>query len=132
MDEIEGFRLYLGVAEEARLEALHPPEETPQTFEKFLPYALALDVENEWCERFARQAAEARQAGVSQSAYRPSWYRGGSFGPSNLSGLGHALGQGLSGAASAASRPPGSRGGGGSSGGGSSGGGGGGGGGSGW
>jgi len=24
---------------------IHPPEQTPETFEKFLPYALALDVE---------------------------------------------------------------------------------------
>jgi hypothetical protein len=53
LDEIEGFRLYLSVAEEDRLNLLHPPDETPELFEKFLPYAMALDVENQWGERFA-------------------------------------------------------------------------------
>ena len=46
MDRIEGFRQYLGVAEEDRLNALNPPDKTPELFERFLPYALALDVEN--------------------------------------------------------------------------------------
>ncbi|HMB77799.1 MAG TPA: DUF2207 domain-containing protein, partial [Kiloniellaceae bacterium] len=132
MDEIEGFRLYLGVAEAARLDTLHPPAETPETFEKFLPYALALDVENQWCERFAQRALGAQQQAGAEPGHRLSWYRGGRFDPGDLSGLGRSLGHDLSGAASAASRPPSSRSGGGSSGGGSSGGGGGGGGGSGW
>ncbi|HEX7007465.1 MAG TPA: DUF2207 domain-containing protein, partial [Alphaproteobacteria bacterium] len=42
MDQIEGFKLYLTVAERARFEALHPPEITPALFERYLPYALAL------------------------------------------------------------------------------------------
>ena len=33
MDEIEGFREYLSVAEEDRLNALNPPEKTPELFE---------------------------------------------------------------------------------------------------
>lgn len=135
MDDIEGFRLYLGVAEEARLEALHPPEETPEVFEKFLPYALALDVENQWCEAFAARAAAAQgaaQGSGTRTAYNPGWYRGRGFNPGDLSSLGRSLGNELAGAASSASRSPSSRSGGGSSGGGSSGGGGGGGGGSGW
>ena len=33
MDEIEGFRQYLSVAEEARLNQLNPPEKTPELFE---------------------------------------------------------------------------------------------------
>ncbi|HQI80957.1 MAG TPA: DUF2207 domain-containing protein, partial [Deltaproteobacteria bacterium] len=45
MDAIEGLRLYLSVAEKDRLNLLNPPEKTPEVFERFLPYALALDVE---------------------------------------------------------------------------------------
>src|ERR1044072_8913002 len=45
-DQIEGFRQYLGVAERDRLNALNPPEETAELFERYLPYAIALDVEN--------------------------------------------------------------------------------------
>ena len=40
MDGIEGFRLYLGVAEKDRMNFLTPPEQTPQLFEKYLPYAI--------------------------------------------------------------------------------------------
>jgi uncharacterized membrane protein YgcG len=52
MDAIEGFRLYLGGAEEDRLQACYPPKKTPELFERFLPYAVALDVENAWAKRF--------------------------------------------------------------------------------
>lgn len=128
MDEIEGFRQYLEIAEQPRLEAFHPPEETPELFEKYLPYALALEVENAWCARFAGQVALAG-AGERQSR-RLAWYRGGTFDGADLSSLGRSLGGALTGAAgSAATAPGGSSG---SGGGGSSGGGGGGGGGSGW
>lgn len=57
-DQIEGFRQYLGVAEEDRLNALNPPEKTPELFEKFLPYAVALDVENAWAAKFAELLAQ--------------------------------------------------------------------------
>ena len=53
MDKIEGFKQYLSVAEKDRLNLLNPPEKTPRLFERYLPYALALDVEQEWCEQFA-------------------------------------------------------------------------------
>ena len=59
MDQIEGFRQYLGVAEEDRLECLNPPDKTPELFERFLPYAVALDVENAWAKRFAGVLAAA-------------------------------------------------------------------------
>jgi uncharacterized membrane protein YgcG len=129
MDEIEGFKQYLSVAEQDRLEALHPPEKTPELFEKYLPYALALGVENQWSEQFAGLAADA---GQDQSArgYHPHWYRGDGWRRDGLSGLGRALGGSFAGSVASSSSPPGSSSG--SGGGGSSGGGGGGGGGSGW
>src|SRR5262249_58497451 len=59
MDQIDGLREYLGVAEEERLEYLNPPEKTPETFERFLPYAVALDLENTSAQRFAPVLAPA-------------------------------------------------------------------------
>lgn len=122
LDEIEGFRLYLSVAEADRLNFIHPPEETPELFEKFLPYALALGVENQWGERFA--------ATLSRSGYEPQWYSGSAFRTGSPGGFASSLGSDLGSSISSASSAPGSSSG--SGGGGSSGGGGGGGGGGGW
>jgi uncharacterized membrane protein YgcG len=127
MDRIEGFRQYLGVAEEDRLNALNPPDKTPELFEKFLPYAIALDVENRWAKRFAGVLAAA-----GTSAAVSTWYAGNRNWRDDPVGFANHLGGALSQTIASASSPPGSTDGGGSGGGGSSGGGGGGGGGSGW
>ena len=58
-DQILGFKKYLSVAEADRLDLENPPERTPQLFEKFLPYALALGVEQAWSEQFADVLAAA-------------------------------------------------------------------------
>src|SRR5262249_16956300 len=124
MDRIEGFRQYLGVAEEDRLNALNPPDKTPELFEKFLPFAIALEVENRWAHRFtAVLAAAGAQAATA------AWYQNNQVGNDPVA-LTNQLSGALSQAIASASSPPGSSGG--SDGGGSSGGGGGGGGGSGW
>jgi uncharacterized membrane protein YgcG len=127
MDDIEGFRQYLGVAEEDRLNALNPPEKTPALFERFLPYAVALDVQNEWAKRFAGVLAVAGAAAVAQS-----WYSGDRNWSDDPASFADHVGGELSSSIASASTAPGSSDSGGSSGGGSSGGGGGGGGGSGW
>ena len=123
-DQIEGFRQYLGVAEEARLDALNPPDKTPELFERFLPYAVALDVENHWAQRFAGVLATAAAAGATASWYSGShdWHDPVRFANN--------LGSNLSSTIASASEAPGSCSG--SGGGGFSGGGGGGGGGGGW
>ncbi|WP_157068208.1 DUF2207 domain-containing protein, partial [Desulfosarcina cetonica] len=59
LDEIEGLRLYMQVAEKDRLNLLNPPDRTPAHFEALLPYAMALDVENEWNAQFADVLARA-------------------------------------------------------------------------
>ena len=127
MDQIEGFKLYLSVAEKERLNLLNPPEKTPALFEKYLPYALALDVENAWSEQFAEVLAKA---GTETQPYSPAWYSGSSWDSFHTSRFTDSLGSSFAGAISSSSSPPGSSSG--SGGGGSSGGGGGGGGGSGW
>jgi uncharacterized membrane protein YgcG len=125
IDQIEGFRMYMTTAEEDRLDALTPPEKTPELFEKYLPYALALDCENEWNEKFAAVLAAA---GIAAAA--PAWYAGTHWNSGNLGGFTDSIGSSLAASTASSSSPPGSRSG--SGGGGSSGGGGGGGGGSGW
>jgi uncharacterized membrane protein YgcG len=127
MDEIEGFKKYLGTAEQDRLDRMRSPALTPEVFEAFLPYAYALGVENKWCQRFAREMPrEVRD----QSGYHPGWYHGQFRGMAALNHLGDDFSSSFSSAISSASSPPGSSSG--SGGGGSSGGGGGGGGGGGW
>ena len=127
MDRIEGFRNYLDTAEQDRLDQMRSPRLTPEVFEAFLPYAYALGVENNWCQRFAREMPrDARQ----QGAYHPAWYHGRFHGASALHHLGDSFSSSFSSAIASASTPPGSSSG--SGGGGFSGGGGGGGGGGGW
>ncbi len=125
-DQIAGFREYLGVAEEDRLNFMHPPKKTPELFEKFLPYAIALDVENEWGKKFAGVLAAAAAAGAAGYA----WYHGKRDWSRDPAGFSSHLGGAVASAISSASTAPGSSSG--SGGGGSSGGGGGGGGGGGW
>ncbi|MDJ0956728.1 MAG: DUF2207 domain-containing protein [Arenicellales bacterium] len=129
LDKIEGFRLYLATAEEDRLNALNPPEQTPALFEKYLPYALALGVDQAWSERFAAKVARESQD-PKGSGYRPDWYSGSNWDSFNPTGFSSSLGSSLSKAVASSSTTPGSSSG--SSGGGFSGGGGGGGGGGGW
>ena len=127
-DEIDGFALFLKTAERDRLEVLQPPEMTPQLFEKFLPYAIALDCENAWSRKFdiATAGADAPNAPHDGHIFTPMWYQGESFATLGASGFASSIGASLGNAAASASMAPGSSSGGG--GGGFSGGGGGGGG----
>lgn len=126
LDQIVGFRLYLSTAEEERLKLLHPPEKTPELFERYLPYALALDCENEWNAKFAAVLAAAAAAGAAG----PAWYSGRHWDAGRSGGFTDSIGRSLAASAAAAATAPGRSSG--SGGGGYSGGGGGGGGGSGW
>ena len=127
LDEMLGFKDFLEIAEKDELNLRNPPEKTPELFESFLPFALALGVDQQWSERFASVLANIR--GPDGGAYRPSWYNG-SWNSSNLGKTTSKLSSSLNSAISSSVSPPGSSSGGG--GGGSSGGGGGGGGGGGW
>lgn len=132
-DEIEGLRQYLSVAEKDELMRHKRPPRTKEEFAKFLPYAIALDVEKTWADAFATvlgaSALAAATAGYFSSSNSNSMSGSSSGFVNSVEGMGRTI--------SAASTPPASSSGssGGSSGGGgggSSGGGGGGGGGSGW
>jgi uncharacterized membrane protein YgcG len=145
LDHIEGFREYMSTADEGtRLEALNPPAKTPELFERMLPYAIALDVENSWAEKFKNvlAAAAAAPAAAATAAAVSHWYSGKHDWSKDVGGVTSAVAASLTSVAASASVAPGTSSNysgsssssysGGSFGGGSSGGGGGGGGGSGW
>jgi uncharacterized membrane protein YgcG len=127
MDRIAGFKRYLSITEEERLETMHPPEKTPALFERYLPHAIALGVENQWAGSFAAVLAAAAAAGHAHSMY---WYSGSHDPWSDPDGFADQVGSNLASTVASAATAPGSSSG--SGGGGSSGGGGGGGGGGGW
>lgn len=129
LDRIAGFKQYLSITEKERLDRMQAPEDTLQLFEKYLPYAIALNVENRWADRFASQLAAAAAAGQAGGSTF-GWYSGSSSPWDNPGGFVGSVGDSLSSAISSASTAPGLSSG--SGGGGSSGGGGGGGGGGGW
>ncbi len=126
MDEIDGLKMYMSVAEKDRLNLLNPPDRTPEHFERLLPFALALNVENKWTEQFADVLAATATDGP---AYSPAWYYGMHWNLFRADQFSDSIGGQLTSAISSASSAPGSSSGGG---GGFSGGGGGGGGGGGW
>ncbi|MEG1799040.1 MAG: DUF2207 domain-containing protein, partial [Synergistaceae bacterium] len=68
LSDAEGLALYMGTAEKERLELFNPPDETPQLFEKLMPYALALDTAKTWGNRFETILKDAN--------YKPAWYTG--------------------------------------------------------
>jgi uncharacterized membrane protein len=121
MDVVEGFKMYLSVAEKDELKTANLPEKTSELYERYLPYALALDVENEWSEKFSDVLSRIGEG--QTSGYSPSWYSGSHWSTFGAAGFAAAFGGALASSVSSSS---------GSSGGGSSGGGGGGGGGGGW
>jgi len=59
-DEILGFKMYMDTAERYRVQNL-----TPETFEKFLSYAIVFGIEKQWAEKF-------------KDIYKgqPDWYEG--------------------------------------------------------
>ncbi len=127
MDRIDGFKMYLGTAEGDSIAAMQEPDKSPQLFESYLPYALALGVENRWAEKFSDILSSIDQ---DSTAYKPGWYSGTGWSTLGAAGFASSLSNSFSSTISSSSTAPGSSSGGG--GGGSSSGGGGGGGGGGW
>ncbi len=128
--EIEGFKLYLETAEKLQLNAVQPggdapPPMTAERYERFLPYAVALGVEEPWTKHFERLLPQEAEN------YNPAWSSGRHYtGSRSLAALSGAMVANMS--SGVTSAMPQSSGSSGSGGGGSSGGGGGGGGGGGW
>lgn len=126
MDHINGLQYYMEAVEEKVLQKFDPPQMSRELYEKYLPYAVALNVESKWAKKFAVAMGSALAAGATYSSY-PYWYRShdGNVGDSlSIQSMVNSFSTTLAAASTSESS--------GSSGGGSSGGGGGGGGGGGW
>lgn len=65
--KVAGFKLFLSVTEQERIKFENAPKATPALFNKFLPYAIALGVEEKWSAQFANITISPDQVG---------WYAG--------------------------------------------------------
>lgn len=97
---VEGLKMYLDVAEEKQLQFFNPPEVTPALFEQLLPYAIALDMEKVWGDKFEKAFLSSA---LEPESYRPAWY-GGRY--VNAALFGHALNSTLSNTLSHAAMQP--------------------------
>lgn len=74
-EEVEGFKMFLSTTETERLKVIGtPPTKTPELYEKYLPYAIALGVEKQWSEQFVPIFKHLEGAG---HPYQPNWYYAG-------------------------------------------------------
>jgi uncharacterized membrane protein YgcG len=128
LDKIDGFKMFLGAVEGDQIRRAMDPQKSPEVFEEFLPYAIALGVEKAWAGKFSGVIDQAGAPGSNAGGYSPAWYSGPGWSDFGAAGFASSLSGSFSSAISSASAAPGSSGGGG----GGSGGGGGGGGGGGW
>jgi uncharacterized membrane protein len=112
VNHLEGFKLFLSVTDKERFNFHNAPEKSPELFMAYLPYAIALGVEEKWAKVFE-----------DITIPQPDWYDGGNIGAFSASALTSDIGA-FSASFSASSGTSGSSGGGSSSGGGGGGGGG--------
>lgn len=65
-EQVAGLKMYITTAEKDRIAFHNAPEKTPERFEKLLPYAMALGVEDAWAAQFEDMFMAP-----------PQWYDGG-------------------------------------------------------
>ena len=92
--------MYMDVAEEKRLQFFNPPTVTPALFEQLLPYAIALDMEKVWGEKFEKDLLSST---LQPEPYQPVWYTGSYM---RAAMLAHVLNSTLSNTVSHAATPP--------------------------
>ena len=102
MDELLGFRMYLATAEERRFDKLNPPEKNIELFEKFLPYAIALECQNEWANKFE----EILKVAIANNSYHPTNYSGDMSRDMSFSSISDGISSGLSSTVASASTAP--------------------------
>ena len=130
LDEIESFSMYLKGEGLTRFSTQASPETLRTRFEQYLPFAIALGMEEPWAEEFTRALDTTSQ---TPQTYSPLWYHGANWHTLGAHGFASSLSDGFATVVASSAAAPGSTSGSsGFSGGGFSGGGGGGGGGGGW
>lgn len=126
MDHINGLKHYMEAVEEKILKVFDPPQMSRELYEKYLPYAVALDVEAKWADKFGSSVGDAIQSSSKNLDTTPRWYRTSSRGISSsgfsassmVSSFGSAISAASTSRSSSGGRGGSSGGGGGSSGGG--------------
>lgn len=98
--QVEGLKMYMDTAEEKQLQFFNPPTVTPEIFEQLLPYAIALDMEDVWGEKFESTILSSMQ---QPQPYQPPWYTGTVLQPARF---GHMLNSTLSNTVNHAATPP--------------------------
>ena len=71
--------MYIDVAEEKQMQFFNPPDITPEIFEQLLPYAIALNMDKIWGEKFQDKFLSSL---AQQTPYQPAWYAGTVMRPS--------------------------------------------------
>ena len=79
MDQIDGFIMYLNIAEKNRLNIDKEPPMTIKRFEALLPFAIALGVERPWSDKFNAALAAGQVSDATGGYYAPIWYSGRDF-----------------------------------------------------
>ena len=79
LDQLRGFRLFLRTTAKGRLKLLNPPEKTPVLFEKYLPFAVALEAIKPWSAQFILVLADAAGDRQTHTPGTPGWYLGKSW-----------------------------------------------------
>jgi uncharacterized membrane protein len=77
----EGFKLFLSVTDKERFDFHNAPEKSPELFMQYLPYAVALGVEEKWAKVFE---------GITIP--QPDWYDGGNIAAFSAASLTNDLG----------------------------------------
>lgn len=104
-DRIDGFKLFLVTTELERMKIIGtPPTKTPELYEHYLPYAMALGVEKQWTTQFATLFETLEKKGTP---YRPRWYVGTSPFRGNFGQFGAQLGSSFASSIASSSTPPG-------------------------
>ncbi len=86
MDRIEGFKMYLSVSEKDQIADSYKRLNNSKEYEKYLPYAVALDVEDAWTNAFD---SALKYSGKSSSEYKPLWFMGSYAGIQTFSSTFH-------------------------------------------
>ncbi len=72
--EIEGFRDFLNRVERFPMDSGESPKGNADAYERFLPYAVALEVEQTWCDKFVALTSTYHQQMAAEHAH--SYYLG--------------------------------------------------------
>lgn len=84
---VEGFRMYLTSPNEEKIRNFKAPEMTSERFERLLPYALALDVDDTWSEKFQSYL----DVSETDSTYSMNWMSGMDFSSGVFRGISESM-----------------------------------------